>query len=223
VSDRPADVDAIVLAAGRGERLGLGPKAWLTLGGRTLLARAIETVQALPARVFVGVAPEHLGRARESCGAGITVVPGGATHRETMLAAFQAGDAPVVLVHDVAHPFVTRALAREVLMAARHEGAAVAAVRAMTTAYHQVGDEPAARFDAGAIWTVRRPFVFQRADFVHGLEQSAAHDGLSVILARAGVRTALVPAASWNIKVTTKDDWALAQAIEQGLRPTGTP
>lgn len=215
-----AGIDAIVLAAGRGERLGLGPKAWLTLGGRTLLERAVETLRDLPARVFVGVAPEDLGRARGSRDAGTVVVPGGATHRETMLAAFRAGDAPLILVHDVAHPFVTRALALEVVTAARAGGAAVAAVRTTSTAYHQVDDVPVSRFDAGAIWTVRRPFVFHRADFVRGLEPGSARDGLSVILARAGVRTALVPSPAWNIKITTADDWALAQAIDQGLRPT---
>ena len=43
-----AAVDGIVLAAGRGERLGLGPKAWLTLGGRTLLERAVATMRLSP-------------------------------------------------------------------------------------------------------------------------------------------------------------------------------
>jgi 2-C-methyl-D-erythritol 4-phosphate cytidylyltransferase len=219
VSD-PTAVDALVLAAGRGERLGLGPKAWLTLGGRTLLERAIETVRDIPARVFVGIAPEDMARAREYSGASVAIVPGGPTHRETMLAALRAGAAPLVLVHDVAHPFVTLTLAREVVATARDRGAAVAAVRATSTAYHQIGDAPVSRFDAGAIWTVRRPFAFHRADLARGLEQSSEHEGLSVILARAGIRTVLVPATSWNIKVTTADDWALAQAIEQGLRPT---
>ena len=93
----------------------------------------------------------------------------------------------------------------------------MAAVRATSTAYHQVGDAPVSRFDAGAIWTVRRPFAFRRADFVRGLGSGSARDGLSVILARAGVHTALVSSAAWNIKITTADDWALAEAIEQGL------
>jgi len=28
-----------------------------------------------------------------------------------------------------------------------------------------------------------------------------------------------VPASAWHIKVTTAEDWSLAQAIEQQLRP----
>ena len=75
------------------------------------------------------------------------------------------------------------------------------------------------RLDAGDVWTVRRPFVFRRADFARGLETAIGDEGLSVILGRAGVRTELVPTASWNIKVTTADDWELARAIERELRP----
>jgi 2-C-methyl-D-erythritol 4-phosphate cytidylyltransferase len=213
------EVDAIVLAAGRGERLALGPKAWLTLGGRTLLERAVTTMRAIPASVFVGVSADHVDRARASCGADATVVPGGATHRETMLAALRAGVAPLVLIHDVAHPFVTPALARQVVETARDRGAAVAAVRATSSAYHRVGEAPMTRLDASEVWTVRRPFAFRRDDFMRGLAMSAGNEGLSVILGRVGVSTTLVPTASWNIKITTADDWALAGAIDQGLRP----
>jgi 2-C-methyl-D-erythritol 4-phosphate cytidylyltransferase len=111
----PHEVDALVLAAGRGDRLGLGPKAWLMLGGRTLLERAVATMCLVADCVFVGVAPDHVDRARALCGNDVVVVPGGATQRETMLNAFRAGSAPLVLIHDVAHPFVTPILAREVI------------------------------------------------------------------------------------------------------------
>jgi 2-C-methyl-D-erythritol 4-phosphate cytidylyltransferase len=208
-----SEVDALVLAAGRGERLGMGPKAWLRLGGCTLLERAVRTMRGVAGRVIVGVAPEELPRARALCGDAI-VVPGGATHRETMLAALRAGGAPLAIVHDVAHPFVTAALAGDVIAAARRAGAAVAAVAATTTAYRWRADTLPERLGARDIWTVRRPFAFRREDFLRGLGAGPA-DGLSVILARAGVSTALVPAPSWNIKLTTPDDWVLADAIER--------
>lgn len=215
------EVDAIVLAAGQGLRLGLGPKAWLVLGGRTLLERAVVTMRLVPSRVIVGVAAADLDRARALCGGEADVVPGGATHRETMLAAFRAGSAPLVLIHDVAHPFVTRALAREVIETARDRGAAVAAVVATSSAYRRgPGTTPARIAGAGEVWLVRRPFVFRRADFARGLATADGDEGLSVILARVGVSTELVPAPSWNIKVSTADDWAVAQALSgQALPP----
>lgn len=212
------EVDAIVLAAGQGDRLGLGPKAWLVLGGRTLLERAVATMGAVADRVIVGVAAADVDRARRLCGGDADVVPGGATHRETMLAAFRAGSGPVVLIHDVAHPFVTPALARAVIEAAHGRGAAVAAVVATSSAYrHARGTAPVRLAGAGDVWLVRRPFVFRRADFARALETARGDEGLSLILGRVGVAIELVAAPSWNIKVTTPDDWAVAQAIDRGM------
>ena len=214
-----AAVDGIVLAAGRGDRLGLGPKAWLTLGGRTLLERAVATMRLVADRVTVGVAAGDLERAQAVCGADAVVVAGGATHRETMVAAFCAGSAPWVLVHDVAHPFLTPDLARGVLDAARAGSAAVAAVREPSSAYHTPRDGTRARLGPGTVWLVRRPFGCRRTDFARVLATVTGEDGLSVLLERVGVRTQLVPASPWHIKVTTAEDWALAQAIDQYLRP----
>jgi 2-C-methyl-D-erythritol 4-phosphate cytidylyltransferase len=220
------DAEAIVLAAGAGERLGLGPKAWLQLGGRTLLERAVETMRLVTDRLVVGVAAGDVERAQALCGHGVTVVAGGATHRGTMLAALRAARAPLVLIHDVAHPFVTPALAREVLARARARGAAVAAVAARSSAYHWSQGGARARLGPGELWLVRRPFACRRAELTEALAAAADEDargrpaeGLSVLLERAGVATEIVPAPSWHIKVTTVDDWALAEAIERGLRP----
>lgn len=210
-------VDAIVLAAGRGERLGLGPKAWLTLGGRALLERAVDTMAQVADRVTVGIAPDDVDRATRLCPRA-TVVAGGASHRATMIAAFEAGDAPLVLIHDVAHPFLTERLARDVLETARETGAAVAAVRSESSAYHAPTDGPRSRLAPGSVWTVRRPFACRRADFARVLDAALGDDGLSTVLERIGVATTLVPAPSWHIKITTVDDWALAQAIETSLR-----
>jgi 2-C-methyl-D-erythritol 4-phosphate cytidylyltransferase len=54
---------------------------------------------------------------------------------------------------------------------------------------------------------------------VRGLAGATGEEGLGIILGRGGVALEPVPAPSWNIKLTTPDDWATAQAIEQGLRP----
>ena len=216
---RNAPVDGIVLAAGRGERLGLGPKAWLTLGGRTLLERAVATMRLVADRVIVGVDAGDVARARAVCGPDALVVAGGATHRETMVATFRAGSAPWVLVHDVAHPFLTPDLARGVIDAARAGSAAVAAIREAASAYHAPREGARARLGPGSVWLVRRPFGCWRADLARVLDTIVGKDGLSVLLERVGVRTELVPALPWHIKVTTPEDWALAQAIEQSLGP----
>src|SRR5262245_53333154 len=85
--------------------------------------------------ITVGVAAEDLDKARAACRDDVTVVPGGATHRQTMIAAVKTGRAPIVLIHDVVHPFVTPELARQVIDTARNHGAAVAAVPSPSSAF----------------------------------------------------------------------------------------
>jgi 2-C-methyl-D-erythritol 4-phosphate cytidylyltransferase len=210
-------VDAVVLAAGHGSRLGLGPKAWLVLDGRTLLERAVATMRKVAAHITVGVAVEDLERARSVVGAD-GVVPGGATHRQTMVAAFRAGRAPLVLFHDVAHPFVTPELAGEVIETARTRGAAVAAVLSTSSAYLVRPAMPRQRLGPREVWLIRRPFACRRADFARVLGAVEGDEGLSTVLEAAGVHTTVVPAPPWHIKVTTPDDWALARAIAEGRR-----
>jgi 2-C-methyl-D-erythritol 4-phosphate cytidylyltransferase len=212
------DVDAIVLAAGRGQRLGLGAKAWLVLDGRTLLERAVATARHVASHVTVGVAAEDLERARAACGEHATVVLGGATHRQTMIAAFKTGRAPMVLIHDVAHPFVTPALARQVIDTARARGAAVAVVPSMSSGFLERPGAPRQRLAARDIRLVRRPFACHRADFERVLDTIDSDDALTAVLEKVGVYTELVPAPSWNIKITTQDDWAVAQAMAEGRR-----
>jgi 2-C-methyl-D-erythritol 4-phosphate cytidylyltransferase len=216
VSDA-GEVDAIILAAGRGDRLGLGPKAWLTLDGRTLLERAVATVRHVASHVTVGVAAGDVDRARALCGEDVAVVPGGATHRQTMAAAFRHGCAPLVLFHDVAHPFVTPTLAREVIETARAHGAAVAAVLSTSSAYHERPGMSRQRLGPREVWLIRRPFACGRADFTRALGSVESDDGLSTVLEAVGVHTRVVPSPPWNIKVTTPEDWTLALAIAHGL------
>ena len=212
------DVDAIVLAAGQGQRLGLGPKAWLVLDDRTLLDRAVTTMRHVASHITVGVVAGDLERARAACGHDVVVVPGGATHRQTMIAAFKAGRAPIVVVHDVVHPFVTPELALQVIDTARTDGAGVAAVPSMSSVFRERPGMPLERIGPREVWLARRPFACRRADFERVLETIDSDEGLSTALEAVGVRLKLVPAPPWNIKITTPDDWVLARAIAESLR-----
>ena len=112
------DCAAVIVAAGRGERLG-GPtrKALVPLGGRPMLAHSLETFAGCPSiRQIVLVV--HAGDL-ESASNGelgqvlepfrpVTVVPGGARRQDSVRCGVEAVRAEIggVLVHDAARPFV---------------------------------------------------------------------------------------------------------------------
>jgi len=212
------DVEAIIRAAGRGERLGRGPKAFLTLGGRTLLDRAVGVMRAVARTVVVGVPPEDIERARELCGPGVIVVAGGASRRDTLLRIVAATHSPWLVLHDVVHPFVTPALARTVIETARAHGAATAATLSTSGARHRRAGGASTHLAPGELWLTRKPVAFRREAFLRGLPgPTEPQEDVGGILSRAGQELTLVPTEPWNIKITTPEDWQLAEVIERAL------
>jgi 2-C-methyl-D-erythritol 4-phosphate cytidylyltransferase len=108
---------AILVAAGRGERLGLDrPKAFANLGDEPLLAESLRRLDSCPwvdAIVVVAPAgweePAILLAEEEGCGKVRACVAGGDERSDSVRAGLAevADDALVVLVHDAARPLVT--------------------------------------------------------------------------------------------------------------------
>ena len=105
-----------------------------------------------------------------------------------------AARAPWVVLHDVVHPFVTPGLARRVLEIARTRGAAVAAVRSTSSAYHGVAGRGTTRVAPGELWLTRKPWAFRRDAFARGLAGPGdPHEGVGGFLTRAGRRSRWCP------------------------------
>src|SRR5882724_10553160 len=96
---------AVVVAAGRGTRMGAArPKAFVRLGGRSLLRRSVALFAAHPRISRVVAVVIDIEEARADLGAdaeGVAVVRGGAERQDSVrLGLFAAGEADLVLVHD---------------------------------------------------------------------------------------------------------------------------
>ncbi|HZC37746.1 MAG TPA: 2-C-methyl-D-erythritol 4-phosphate cytidylyltransferase, partial [Sphingomicrobium sp.] len=117
-------VTALIVAAGKGERLGGGlPKQYRMLGGKPVLRWAVEALIRHPAiravRVVIGKGQEHLANAALG---GLDVgalITGGATRRQSVasgLMELQASHAPqAILIHDAARPFVPQVVVDRLL------------------------------------------------------------------------------------------------------------
>jgi 2-C-methyl-D-erythritol 4-phosphate cytidylyltransferase len=116
---------AILVAAGRGERLGLDrPKAFAKLGDEPLLAEPLRRLEACPwVDGIVLVAPPGweepaiLVAEEEGCGKVHACVTGGGTRSDSVRAGLAEvpADALVVLVHDAARPLVPHEVVERVL------------------------------------------------------------------------------------------------------------
>ena len=127
---------ALLMAAGRGERMGAErPKCFLPLAGRPLFLHSLATFARLePAPRVVLVAPVGWEEEAAELCAGLPrpplIVAGGEERAESVRAGLEAlaADPPeLVAIHDAARPLVTPALIEQTFAAAREYGAALAA------------------------------------------------------------------------------------------------
>ena len=204
---------ALLAAAGSGERLGRGPKAFLQLAGSTLLERAVAAVHGLVDEIIVAVPDGEEERAR-SLAAGARVLVGGSTRQETVYGLLTAATAELVLVHDVARPFLEREVGQRVMEAARRCGAA-SAVRPVADTL--VEAESGAGVDRDRFRAVQTPQAFGRELLLEAHEAARASslagtDDASLVRS-AGLPVELVPGSPWLFKLTTPEDLEFAEAL----------
>jgi 2-C-methyl-D-erythritol 4-phosphate cytidylyltransferase len=210
---------ALLVAAGRGERLGSGgPKAFVVLGGRPLLEWSLAALRAVPAidRIVVAL-PEGA-----EAPAGTIGVAGGAERshsvRNALAAAGEGAPGEAVLVQDAARPLLTRELAERCLAGLDGADAAIAAAPVTDTTKEAGPDGLVVRtLDRSRLWAVQTPQVFRRAALEAVLAQpddvlARATDDASLVEA-AGGRVRLVEAPRENLKVTTPVDLRVAELL----------
>jgi 2-C-methyl-D-erythritol 4-phosphate cytidylyltransferase len=226
---------AIVVAAGRGERLAAGrPKAFVTLRGRTLLEwslRACEASRAVVHTVVVGP-PDHLDECRAvalhaEVAKPTVVVAGGAERQDSVRAGLRAvspGFAGVVLVHDAARPLADGALFDAVAAAAAAEGAAVPVIPLVDTIKRVAHGRVTATVDRAELFAAQTPQGFRRAllDRAYaGAEAGGAPlTDEAMAVERLGEAVTAVKGVPRNRKMTTADDLRWAEDL---LRREGPP
>ncbi|MFS8138622.1 MAG: IspD/TarI family cytidylyltransferase, partial [Thermomonas sp.] len=121
---KPHDVSVLIPAAGSGDRLGLGPKAFVPLAGRPVVEWVIRKALRLAGEVIVACPP---GAPALDAVLAFTRIEGGATRQHSVQLLAAQATRPWVLVWDAARPFTSVALAAEVLAASVGSGGAAAA------------------------------------------------------------------------------------------------
>jgi 2-C-methyl-D-erythritol 4-phosphate cytidylyltransferase len=204
-------VTAIIAAGGRGARFGgTLPKQLLSLAGRPILQRSVETfarhgritdvIVALPPEL-VADPPDYLRNAQKS----LTLVEGGTRRQESVARAFAhvPAAADIVVVHDAARPLVSDALIARTVDAAATDGAAIAALPAIDTVKR--GDERRLIVETvprGEIFLAQTPQAFRTA-VLRGALALARHsidatDEAALVEQTGAIPVNSLAAQSWN-------------------------
>jgi 2-C-methyl-D-erythritol 4-phosphate cytidylyltransferase len=216
-------VTALIVAAGRGVRLGaLRPKAYVTIAGETILARAVAAFATHPnvgKVVVVAGDPDEARQALLRVAPDAQVVRGGAERQDSVRLGLEAvPDEGLVLVHDAARPLIEAALIDAVIEAAREHGAAIPVVHVSDTVKRLGADGTvAATVPREGLGLAQTPQGF-RVDILRGAYEAALRDRFlgtddASLVERLGRRVSTVPGSERNIKITVALDLAIAEVL----------
>jgi 2-C-methyl-D-erythritol 4-phosphate cytidylyltransferase len=206
---------ALVVAAGRGERLGTPvPKAFAMLAGRPMLEWSIAALREVAAieQIVVALPPGA------DAPAGTIGVQGGAERSHSVRAALAAARAGSdVVVHDAARPLVSPSLVVACLDALADADAAIAAAPVTDTIKQCAGGRVERTLDRSQLWAVQTPQAFRRDALERALALpdavvGAATDDAALVETLGGV-VRVVEAPRENLKVTTPLDLRVAELL----------
>jgi 2-C-methyl-D-erythritol 4-phosphate cytidylyltransferase/2-C-methyl-D-erythritol 2,4-cyclodiphosphate synthase len=221
-------VAAIVLAAGRGLRVGGDlPKQYRQIAGEPVI-RASLMAFGHHAEI-IGVQPviqqEDAGLFQAAT-AGLKLLPpvqGGETRQASVRAGLEAiaASAPdLVLVHDAARPFVSRSLISRAIAAAAQSGAAIPAIAVTDTVKRVDADGRVCEtLDRTALRAVQTPQAFRYSSLLeaHRRALAAGRDDFTddaALAEWAGSPVTVFPGEAGNMKLTNAEDFAHAEAAQ---------
>jgi 2-C-methyl-D-erythritol 4-phosphate cytidylyltransferase/2-C-methyl-D-erythritol 2,4-cyclodiphosphate synthase len=225
-----ATVGVIIVAAGSGLRLGAElPKAFVSLGGMSILQRALESVLGMsePAQIVVVVPEEQVAVAqdhlRDACGAAIeyaSVVVGGASRQSSVAAGLDAlwPDVGVVLVHDAARPFTPAALFEAVIARVRASGQGVVpGLPVADTLKRMDADLALETVDRSVLSAIQTPQGFPRVELSESYAAATEdYTDDAAVFAAAGHTVRVIQGDALAFKITTPWDLRRAEQLVEG-------
>lgn len=222
----PDRVAAVVVAAGRGQRLAAPDKVLMPLAGQPMLAWSLEAIAATPEiGTVIVVAGEHTISAVEALVRArgfhkvVAIVPGGERRQDSVAAGLAAlpAQTEVVLIHDGARPLADADLFRRCAVAAAATGAVIAAMPVADT-LKRVTDADrviSGTVDRSSLWAAQTPQAFRLDVLQRAFAVNAGADVTdeALLCEAAGIPVQVVPSSSANLKVTHPEDVAVADAL----------
>ena len=208
---------ALIVAAGKGERLGGGlPKQYRHLQGKPMLRRAVEALIGHPAiarvRVVIGKGQDKLARAALS---GLDVgdfIEGGAERADSVRAGLSRIEGEAVLVHDAARPFCPPEVVDRLLAPLEFfDGAAP--VLAVGDTLARAADTLGEAVDRRDMVRVQTPQAFRLGALRSAYEKWSGDTPTdeTTVARAAGLSVAAVQGDPALEKVTTEADFARAE------------
>ncbi|MFH1486837.1 MAG: 2-C-methyl-D-erythritol 4-phosphate cytidylyltransferase [Chloroflexota bacterium] len=220
-------VGAIVVAAGRSQRMGGIDKIFVPLGEKPLIAHSAGTFQSTSCidQIVIVLSRRNLGVGRELAFDNWPKVSdvclGGQRRQDSVKEGLKRlNGCHWIVIHDGARPFVTPDLVEQGLLAAQETGAAIAAVPVTDTIKQVDKDDFVQQTPPRKLlWAAQTPQVF-RSDIIRDA-YARARGGVTddaMLVGKLGYKVKVYLGSYDNMKITTAHDLAWAESIEAKRR-----
>lgn len=216
---------AVIVAAGSSQRMG-EDKLDMLLAGQSVLERSIRAISLSEcvAEIVLVTRADKLERVEELCRSRALekvkcVVAGGENRTISACNGVRACSAewPYIAIHDAARPLVTAELIERTLVAAAEHGAAAPAIGVKDTVRLAEGSLAVRTLAREELFLMQTPQIFA-SGLIREALNAAVEEGLALpddceAVMRAGGKVYLVEGSEENIKLTTRRDVFVAEAI----------
>lgn len=217
---------ALLLIAGRGERLGSTiPKQFMELGDKRLYLHALHTLESLSLFSEILLVCEKewstLVEQETSSFHSVRIVEGGSTRQHSSFLGLQALSPQIqfVFIHDGVRPFVSKEIIQANLQAVAQYGAVDTCIPSSDTLVYAPDPQilsaipPRAHYLRGQTpQTFSYPLILEAHRQALSKGITNATDDCSLVAA-LGAQIAIVPGEELNFKITTALDFQLAESL----------
>ncbi|CDF58924.1 2-C-methyl-D-erythritol 4-phosphate cytidylyltransferase [Thermobrachium celere] len=220
-------VTALIVAAGKGKRMGLGyNKQYLLLDGKEVIARTLDVFDGLDFidNIVVVVAEDEVDYFKKNIiekygyKKVTKIVKGGSERQDSVYNGLvNCCNSDIVLIHDGARPFVKREHILKSIEMAKKYGASAVAVKVKDTVKYVQGEFFEKTLDRNFIYLIQTPQTF-KYELIIKAHEFAKENGViatddTSLLECLGYKVRVVEGSYDNIKITTPEDIQLAQLI----------
>ena len=217
----PLKVGAVVPSAGQGVRFGK-KKQFKLLGRHPLLFHTLTSFLECDdiAEIVVVVPEVDLETRSRDLDSFTSIKPvktvaGGAQRQDSVLKGCMAlsENVEIIAVHDAARPFVTPELISATIAGCNEADGCIAALPSKDTV-KQVSENNIHRtIDRDSIWLAQTPQTFHKDILINALQQDMVATDEASMVEAAGGTVVVTEGFVGNFKITTSEDWKLAQNI----------
>ena len=216
---------AIIVAAGRGHRLGGEiPKQYLDVGGMPILRRSVNVFLENPTidHIQVIIHPDDLELYNSAVG-DLDLPPpvhGGETRQQSVLKGLEAISdlmAEYVYIHDAARPFLKQSTLNKLISEVEEHGAAIPALSVTDTIKYMAADSIQNTIDRSFLYRAQTPqaFRYKAIYMAHRRHENNDLTDDSAIAEQSGLKVRIIPGREDNFKITTEDDLKKAHIMTQ--------